>query len=199
MRSPKVPLIAIGATLALIGAFALATSGPAYTQSGQPVGPNVKVINTPSEPVPVTLQGTTQIDTANPIPVFDIDSGARDPGTGESEMHLLEGGIQANATLSVVPEGKRFVIEYVSAAARMGGNVQRARLVIRTITNGVVRKHFIAFGQANEHFDANTVASQAVRIYADPGSVVSCTFFRDGNPFFTADCSVTLSGHYVTL
>jgi hypothetical protein len=40
-------------------------------------GPDVRVVNTQSEPLPVAIQGTAQINTSTPIPVKDVDHQSR--------------------------------------------------------------------------------------------------------------------------
>ena len=102
-RSAKYPLMALGAYLALIGVLAIATSGPAYTQSGQPNGPNVSVINTPAEPVPMR----------------DVDNPARQP------FHLQMFGDNNSFT---VPAGKRLVIEFVSGRIHTNSDRRDAAL-----------------------------------------------------------------------
>ena len=87
--------MAPGATLALIGAVAVSPSGPAYTQSGQPKGPNVRVVNMESEPVPVK----------------DTDS------LSKEYAHML---FRDNDSEPVVPAGKRHVFEHITRGVLLG-------------------------------------------------------------------------------
>src|SRR5437762_3252684 len=116
MRHPKYPLFAIVAYLALTGVLAISTARPGHTQAGHPPGPDVRVVNTTTEPVPVTLQspnpvpvrlqGSATIDTTNPIPVRDVDRHPQEP----VQFSLFMPGPGGSYT---VPAGKRLVIEYV--------------------------------------------------------------------------------------
>jgi hypothetical protein len=135
-------------------------------------------------------------------PVRDVESGARDPFETNNSGFLQDGQTGNKFSFGTVPAGKRLVIEYISAEARLGSN-QRPRLEIITVRNiggtPTARRHYIAFGQVNLVEGVDTVASQTVRIYADPGTEVAAEYLRDGVTSGTSSCFVTISGHFVTL
>ena len=79
MQKAKATLLVIGAYLALVGTLAMLSPKSATGQKGGPPGPDVRVINLPTEPVPVTLRGVAQIETSTPLPVRDVDAAARQP------------------------------------------------------------------------------------------------------------------------
>lgn len=128
MNRIKNSLVAFGGLSLLIGVIAFVTPRPTRGQGGDPVGPPkpVKVVNTPAEPVPVT--GTTTItgdvtlapgtsvainNTPDaPVPARDVDNPARQP----FQMRVEYGFNPAPAPS--VPNGKLFVIEYVSGSLR---------------------------------------------------------------------------------
>lgn len=110
---------------------------PAIGQgNGLPAGRDVRVINLPTEPVPVSLNGTgtvkgdvnvvntpgvnvlnkptVKIDTAQPIPVVDAGAVTREPF--QIRVHLTNNlGDSDGITGFSVPAGKKLVIEYVNA------------------------------------------------------------------------------------
>src|SRR6266498_1313751 len=134
----KNSLIAFGGLSLLIGAIALVTPHRTQGQGGDTVGPPkpVKVVNTPAEPVPVTgtttitgdvtLAPGTSVATNNtptvnvgniptvqvgnpvdaPVPVRDTENPARQPYQTSFNPRI--------ADFPTVPDGKLFVIEYVS-------------------------------------------------------------------------------------
>lgn len=64
MINTKRTLFAAAAYAALVGLAVLATPGSGHSEAqgnGQPNGPDVRVVNKPTEPVPVTLKGTGTI------------------------------------------------------------------------------------------------------------------------------------------
>src|SRR4030095_3494383 len=104
----------INSLIAITGWFliviAITAVSPALTQAQKPgAAPtppvlDVKVVNSASEPVPVT--GTVNVGNlgATPLPVRDVGISARQP------VQFKE--------LFIVPAGKRLVIEYISAEIR---------------------------------------------------------------------------------
>jgi len=88
----------------LVIVITITASIPVLTQGQKsdagPPTPEVKVVNTTSEPVPVA--GTVNVGNlgTNPIPVRDVDISARLP------VHFNES--------YTVPNGRRLVIEYIS-------------------------------------------------------------------------------------
>ena len=75
---------------------------------------DVKVINSPSEPVPVT--GTVSVSNlgANPLPVRDVDNPARNPFQAQVLCTIQAGTSGKRCTITTVPQGKRLVIELVT-------------------------------------------------------------------------------------
>ena len=149
LRNSKYPLMALGASLTLIVAFAISSSGPAYTQSGNQSGPNVRVINTPAEPVPVT----------------NVDNPPRE----YVHTTLANNGY-------VVPAGKRLVIEHISGSIVLT-NAELTVVGVTTTLGGVKVVHkfpatlmgvdstlrfFSLAGQGPLYADAETSVSYAI-------------------------------------
>jgi hypothetical protein len=132
----------------------------------------VLVVNEPESPVPVT--GTVR----------------------------LAGGLQpfqaflntTNRTL-VVPEGKRLVIEYVSASVSGSAlchvNFALVRTTVLVDGKEITLSHFVP---AAERTDLSIIVGQETRFYADPGTSVTADAETDPN-----DCDfgmvMLLSGH----
>ncbi len=148
MRNSKYPLMALGAYLALIGVLALTTSGPAYTQSGQPVGPNVRVVNTESEPVPV----------------HDVGNQSRVP----FQIQLT----RAEPTYDV-PADKQLVIEHVSG--EYNTNAPRSFVSLKTESGDPptsVEHDFVPTVTGTFNGFSDHVFSTAARLYANPGTEI---------------------------
>src|SRR5262245_32645813 len=111
-------LTAAATGAAIMAASALA--GPAQAQKDNPPGHDVRVINKPSEPVPVTQQGAIKIDTSTPLPVRDVDRSAQEP------VHILLQIEPNKASEYAVPAGKRLVIEHVSGLAQVSNTEELA-------------------------------------------------------------------------
>ena len=154
MRSPKVPLIAIGAYLALIGVLAVTSTGPAYTQSGQQSGPNVKVINTPAEPVPV--REVQSVD-RQPVQIqVDIDKGYE------------------------VPAGKLLVIEYISGSANTNGTFLGIGITTRLLSDPEEGRHVLPITP----YGAGVFGiAEKTLIFASPGTQIGRFESRSGGTF----------------
>jgi hypothetical protein len=186
MRHPKYPLLALGAYLALIGVFAISTAIPGQTQGGKPNGPDVRVVNTGAEAVPISIQGTAQIDTSSPIPVHDVDNVAQEP------FHAAF----TDAVPLTVPSGKRLVIEHVSGFAGVFEAVTLA-VSIETKLGGHTINHAFPVTLAFDNGDTRTYTfGSLTRLYADPGTTVRARVNLTGNPAAnSANC--TLSGYLI--
>lgn len=104
-----------------------------------------------------------------------------------------------------VPEGKRLVIEYITMSAFVPmGSGQRPLITIQAVTNGTGILHTPAIathagmpvnGVQADYF----VGSQAVKLYADPGTSLVIGTSRTGSTKGSAAIDVSLSGHFVDL
>jgi len=184
MSNPKYPLLALVAYLALIGVLAISTARPGNTQAGHPPGPDVRVVNTAadavpvsvqgtakidtSSPIPVTLQGSAKIDTTNPIPVRDVDRRPQQP----VQFTLFE----PNPRSYTVPTGKRLVIEYVSGAFGISSSGGAQAVVFLEVSPGSERHLFPGAPVSYNDGTAGGVTfafSQSARMFAGPGTTIS--------------------------
>jgi hypothetical protein len=183
MRNPKYPLLALVAYLALIGVLAISTARPGHTQGGKPPGPDVRVINKTTEPVPVTLQGSAQIDTSSPIPVRDVDQAAKQP----VQIRL---SVFSSLTYTV-PAKKQLVIEFASGFFVPHVGLAETGLIVHF--GDPAQAMFVSFAPTPTHYTAGVpdrfVYSQACRIFANPGSEVKVSGGESQ--------SVVLSGYLV--
>jgi hypothetical protein len=152
--------------LAVLGLCVLA--GPRQAQSqgngrGLPPGPDVRVINTPANPVPVVGQVTVQ--TTEPLAVTDVP---RQP---------FQTSLFAAPFRFEVPAGKRLVIEHVSGHLITDGGAHWVS--VSTTAGGTFTAHLFPLtnaGLAGNGIDTVFPFAQETRLYADPGSTVFASF-----------------------
>jgi hypothetical protein len=170
MKMTRWKYLAITSGLLLAASVLLGSAGAGQGGNADPKGgPDVRVVNTQSEPVPVILQGTAQIGTSTPIPVKDVDHHPRQ----SVQFSLFIPGSDTYA----VPVGKQLVIEFVSGG--FANNPSDVTSIGEALLTGSGASGF-------SHVFAGTVTayengvptpyrfafSQACRIYANAGSLV---------------------------
>jgi len=191
---PNIICIAVaGLTLGCFALAQVAQAGPG-TSTSKNVNvvntPNVNVANTPS----VSVSNTPNVNVANTPTVQDRDNPARQPFQASFTVGFPIGSFQATETITV-PAAKRFVIEYIS----VGPGRDLTQVTITTIVNGNgALSTLMLLQQPNQEFFPATFlgASQTVRLYADPGTSVSCKIFRSTNIDFIA-LPLMISGYLV--
>jgi hypothetical protein len=192
MYKLKNSVFALVGLLALVGTISVLTprSGFGQKAGAQPstIPPplNVNVVNTP---LPVT--GTISVGNLgdSPLPVRDVDNPARQPVQ-----------FKLGATDSyTVPNGKRLVIEYVSAEIFSFSSCTLTVARLKTTAGGVEQEHqfylqLVGTNVTNRYYAAN----QQTRLYADPntevvpGSALVCSGFNQIQ-------STVISGYLVDL
>lgn len=174
MKKLQLSLCAIGAYLVLIGAFTIFGSPATGQGAGLPPGPDVRVINRASEPVPVTGQinigslPAVQLDTNGPLPVTDSDNPARQP----VQFYLHSNPVSGPTTYEV-PAGKRLVIEHISGNAYSSRNV--LWIEVSTTAGGQGLSHLLPVtkaGLAGNQVDTVFVFAHETRLYADASTSV---------------------------
>ena len=209
--------VAIPLLMPLAGLGSNASGGTAPTTQTQ----NVNVVNTPSvnsqqsgtwnvgingtPTVSIAAGGTVglapqnntvKIDNSSPVAVRDVDNPARQPFQANFQFFIQDGSFGSSQSL-IVPAGKQLVIEYISADSGVPTG-QLARIGLYTSINGQFSLHYVvtnrlgAVGNGDDEF----VAGQPTTIYADQGTEVQVGFSKNAGQGF-ANCSVTLSGHFV--
>jgi len=172
MSRPTYTLLAAAAFLVLIGVLTIGAPRAATGQKGGPPVVNAQVVNSQSNPVPVTLQGSAQIDTSSPIPVRDVNNPAQT--RVQIAVSRVFGDHEQNSPYSV-PAGKRLVIEYVSGLGSIqGGNAQVNGAKVVTTVDGESHAHIFPMNQPVAGDPAKQcLFGQVTRLYADPETQVS--------------------------
>jgi hypothetical protein len=157
----------------------------------------------------LTLLALTASVSYSQTDVRDIDNAARQPFQAElRRLRVRTSGELQSFQVAVVPSGKRLVIEHVSFRVRSleataPGSAQprfETSAALVTKVNGVPAEHELIVNRADVGSASFNVASQPVRVYADPGSLVLVNV--DGR--FEANAGspleithLTVSGHLV--
>ena len=199
-RVPSPPVAPFALVIPIV-AIALCISSPVSAQGnkpqnppGQPNGPQVTVVNTSANPVPVSggdAGGVTLSNNTATTPVFVQSVGQ--PAQTPFQTRLTF------ATPLTVASDKQFTIEFVTASCSLDNTTLTSTEVDVTTTVGgntvshnfspKFSRNFNSGIGINRNFFTST---DMTRIYADPGTTVSMSFVQD---FL---CDVTLSGYTVT-
>jgi hypothetical protein len=129
---------------------------------------------------------------ANPVFVRNVDDGAH-------ERIQISGAINFDSTGTVnhpvfpVPEGKLFVIEYVSARVQVQPGLIVDQFEIWTSAGGNLPHHMIATPHGKSGV---SLISQPVRFYAGPNTMVSI-FVRSTTQKAVGSGNLSLSGYLV--
>jgi hypothetical protein len=172
-----------GFVLASLGVVILLASllfvDPSRGHAAAPPGDrDVKVINTPAEPVPVAGAVTVGNGAAAPVLVRDVDRSARQPFS-HAGATTFGGGAFAPSMSFNVPAGKILVIETVSMKVELsdGSNV---RASFGTVSGGNATEFFLPMTGTPWASFLRFQTTQQVRIHADPGTQVSSIIERNG-------------------
>jgi hypothetical protein len=147
---------------------------------------------------------TVKIDTASPVPVRDVDNPARQPFTARIDVSIPDGRDLGVGTMdtAAVPEGKRLVIEHISAATSLPSG-QKVAFFRVEITSSHSLTRLGADLSATYGGKDQFITSQPVRLYVDRAAgaagaltPVAVVVFRDG---FAGDgfSIVNISGYLV--
>lgn len=213
MHKPRFAVYSAAGFVVVMLGMAMASAPPALTQVNSrgvqplatpiPVGPPPEVRAQQSGPWSVGINGTPNVNVANPVSgtFRDVEQPARNPRQDGTGSVVATNAFTTEAPLSSVPNGKQLVIEYFSATAIVPSG-QSGFFFITTRAGGVALLHHVPVIQkfADSAFAGSDllVAGQPVRIYADPGTTLSVSFRRSNNAgpsSFSAD----ISGYFVNL
>jgi hypothetical protein len=140
---------------------------------------------------PLTVDGTVavagKVDVGNVVPRAPFAKQLYEQGSGPSQ-------IEPSFT---VPAGQTLVIETVTAGLSLPKGEQPVRVVVITTTGGETVLHFLQFLYQDTYggYD-DFAATQAVRLYADPGSTVYLNAYKNG-PGTTWEGRFSVSGYLV--
>ncbi len=191
----------ITALVGLIGAVV-----PTTTQGqGGGSSKDVNVVNSPTVQAQqsgawnVGIAGTPTVNigstTANPVWVRDVND-ARQPYLSQTFADFTAGEATASGTFSVVPTGKRLVVEHVSVYGGIPTGQKLFALITReNNTNHAVVLHpqanFPAFGGADQF-----VASEEMKLYFDAGTTPGA-FANRNSTTGSGNLIFTISGYLV--
>ncbi len=163
-------------TIALLTAFVgVFIYGIALGAPSQAQGPNVTVVNTPSNPIPVSggvnvVGGVNVTVTNDTVPVQKC-----------ARFTINDGSLDYIASIYTVPQGQRLTVEYFSCKAGPPAG-QKMMFSVQTVMNDGAVQHFLPITPAalSEPREWNVSAGQQVRAYADPGTNVDAYALRSG-------------------
>ncbi len=202
----RLSLILVAAGFAAIALMPAAAAPRASTDK------DVRVINTPAEPVPVVgnvgVVGTPTVglspsaNTVNiamptsPLPVQVTEVAPRQPVQVFKHVEPLPFDLEQ--PIYTVPAGKRLVVEYVSTymVIPVGSG---AFANITTEVGGTTARHYLPMTEQTT-YDAGTtevsVGQQLTRLYADPGTTVVYEVHRNTGSLNT-ETEISFSGYLV--
>lgn len=156
-----------GAVAGALLAAALAALPAAVAQPSSPRGPDVRVVNPPSQPVPVSLGAPIVVTTTAPLPVTVAGTPAPQP----FQFTYHSANPQTNQGFTV-PAGKRLVIEHVSCT---GSDTSDSLLAVQISTRVGVETtpHLCPFTVRADMGRRVYAGSLSTRLYADGGTQVS--------------------------
>jgi hypothetical protein len=193
----------ITAIIGLVGAII-----PTTTQGqGSGTSKDVNVVNSPtvqsqqSGAWNVGITGTPTVNvestTANPVWVRDVND-ARQPYLSQTFADFTAGAATASGTFSVVPPGKRLVVEHVSVYGGIPAGQKLFALITReNNTNHAVVLHpqanFPAFGGSDQF-----VASEEMKLYFDAGTTPGA-FANRNSTIGSGSLIFAISGYLVDM
>ena len=206
-------LAILSGSLVLSGSFTSSAKNP----------DDVTVVNTPGNPVPTQAQGTTAIagtvqaqqsgnwtvgitgtptfnvgnTAANAVLTRDVDNPARHPFQFFATFSKSGGNFQTDNQL-VAPAGKRLVIETVTAQAFVPtGQRLLAQISIASGGGTFAQHNLVLASQGGFDLLDYFAATEAVRLYADQGSLVQFRLTRSSNDSNLWGGSYSVSGYAV--
>lgn len=200
--------LSVAGSLALLGAAAALIT--ARSANGAPPPHSVVVVNTGAHPVPTAATGTTTVDGSvrisgtvgvsatqsgdwnvgivGTVPVQQADTAALQAYQASGTVTLAAGINNFIAAGPLVPTGKRFVIEYVSAEGLLPTGAKLLRAGVSTKLNGIYGDFhalvpiFTGSGATEDFF----AMSHPMRLYADPGTTLHMLVVRNQTGIGTA-------------
>ena len=172
------------------------------------LSPKAQAVPTPPSPSNVNVVNTPNVNVVNapsqPVPTKNVDNAARHAFTATASDAFLSGGFEQLLDVATVPQGKRLVVEQVSAEYVLfnANDFRRISAGLQTTTGGVTTDYVFRGGFANFTVDINQnvnavyVASSQMRSYADAGTTLRVIFRRDYYSE-TGQITASLSGYLI--
>ena len=158
-------LLAISGIVILLGSFLLSVpkGGQAQSRNQLPV----TVENTPNNPVPVTIGNRVRTCPDENCPASMLNANDRNAFQKRVQFVIAD-GVPLTGVSILVPEGKRLVIEFVTASQLAFSQPVAIRL--RTLVNGAQSEFsLLQVKQAEPNIDL-WITTQQMRVYADAPS-----------------------------
>lgn len=198
-----VSLTIMAAAVTVQSTFSAPTSTP---------GPDVKVINTRTNPVPVSVinfpTGTNTVivssSTNAPLLVRDVDNPAQQPVVRlADDVNVLVGETQAFTQMYTVPAGKRLVIEFVSVRTFVLPPGQKLFVSVQVSDGQTTYDINLAptlvgtftVGTGGTRGDRSAI-SQQTRLYANAGETVRA-FAQKNDDVGAGQATITVMGYLV--
>jgi len=176
-------MVLVGFT-AIVGLIAFVTPMPGRGQEkNAPPARDVNVVN------PAT----------SPVLVRDVDSG-REPFEKTQAIHI-QNDTSIEEVAFAVPEGKRFVMESVSASVVvLGTDTTQVSVATRLAPGASLGIHHIAVSRQAVSFIGEPiyVGTHSIRAYAGSGTSVVVQVSHN-NPESNLDARVTITGYFVSV
>ncbi len=169
------PLRAVLFALACIAIGSLA--GPPISTAAADKFQDVVVRNSDGEPVPTKAIGTTAVQGAVSIvgiPTVNIAGSARIPVQFTFEVRFSGTSSVSTSNAYTVPAGKRLEIRHVDVQESTPAEVQQIHLQV--MQGGERFAHYLTSSRQGSN---DTVVSQRISAYADPGTAVVLVVFLD--------------------
>ena len=193
MKKHKNYLWTVAGIVSLLGLFLVSVPRGGHAQSRNQLP--VTVENTPDNPVPVTIGNRVRTCPDENCPASMLNANDRNAFQRRVQFVISEGVPQTGVNIAV-PEGKRLVIEFVTASQLAFSQPVAIRL--RTLVSGAQAEFsLLQEKQAEPNIDL-WITTQQVRIYADaPGFRIEA----GRQTPFVADSAVdvSVSGYLVDL
>jgi hypothetical protein len=222
MDKIKATLLGVAVLVVIVFALGLPSTGDAAA-----VKVDVRVVNPPSQPVPVAgkvgitgeVPVTGTVGIAGPVSVTGnvgiagsptvvlgntaanpvVTRSADDPGRVGFVRNFsvtLGSGMNGQWTITAVPAGKRAVVEF--ASVRLILQKGQNGLVYLSADNPFCEAYLVLTHQYSWSWMENFVASQPVRMYANPEVEIRFNFERDAD---AGDAMIyaTIAGYFVDI
>ena len=125
-----------------------------------------------------------------------MESGLSQPHQQQIDIPIYSGA--AGAAIPVpLPDGKRYLIEFVSAFATVPSG-QRLRVSLATTVNGITANYYVPITSRETSSDTTDAieGAQLTRVYADGVMTISVIRMNSAGP---VSVSVSISGHLVDI
>jgi hypothetical protein len=194
----------------LLVAFALSVTG-AGRAVAQSTFSLVKIINSTSEPVPTTVNNSPTVKLASNAAVT-VNNGESSPvltrnvNDGVTPFHQaiigsFPTGSFSGSAIIPVPDGKRLVIEYVSAHVPLPTGQNLSQISVSTQIKETTVQHSLVRNEHGSHLSTSTnlfTVGQSLRLYADGGTPIIFSLARNANTD-SSGYGFTVSGYLINL